>query len=66
VERVGVPGEGVRYTHVMDRAADNWEVFLRLDEQRCDWIVRASSLHRKVVRDAEPMSLESALSQETE
>jgi hypothetical protein len=53
VAAVGAPAAGVRYTHVMDRAADNWELFRELRRQGCDWVVRASATNRKVrVRNA--------------
>lgn len=48
VDAVGPPAAGVRYTQVMDRAADNWELFRTLRRNRCDWIVRASATNRKV------------------
>jgi len=61
VEEVGTPAEGVRYTHVMDRAADNWEVLLRMQLRGTDWIVRASTLTRKILHEKGRMSLEEAL-----
>lgn len=48
VDAVGPPAAGVRYTHVMDRAADNWELFRTLKSHGCDWVVRASATNRKV------------------
>lgn len=64
VELVGAPAVGVRYTHLMDRAADNWELFRTLRAQDCDWVVRASATNRKVrvgAEDARLVTLEEAL-----
>lgn len=66
IDLVGAASPGVRYTHVMDRAADNWEVFLSLRRRGCDWVVRASSLHRTVLHRSGRLSLEQALSCGTE
>jgi hypothetical protein len=63
VDRVGAPRDGVQYTHVMDRAADNWEVFLHLHLQKCDWVVRSSKPMRKVMHESDCLSLEDALKQ---
>jgi hypothetical protein len=63
VERVGSAAAGVRYTHVMDRAADNWELFVHLDRQRCDWVVRASTLTRRIRRQSASLSLDQALAE---
>jgi len=46
VERIGPPAEGVRFIHVYDRGADNFEVFCRLKNARCDWVIRAARLNR--------------------
>lgn len=48
VERIGSPPAGAQWIHVMDREADNFEVFAQCQEQRTDWVVRASQLKRKV------------------
>jgi len=49
VDQVGPPGEGVQLVHVCDRGADDFEVFCRLLQNHCDWVVRASSLQRNVI-----------------
>ena len=46
VDLVGPPAEGVRFIHVFDRGADNFEVFGRLLQARGDWVIRASQLKR--------------------
>jgi len=48
IDQIGPPAPGVRFTHVMDRGADNFEVFCHLLLQRSDWVVRASHLQRNV------------------
>ncbi len=52
IDLVGPPPERTRYLHVLDRGADNLEVFCHLLEQRSDWVIRAAQLHR-VVHDTE-------------
>jgi hypothetical protein len=48
IDEIGPPAPEVRFTHVMDRGADNFEVYCHLLQQRSDWIVRASHLNRQV------------------
>jgi hypothetical protein len=48
IDLVGKPAEGVTYTHVCDRGADNFEVFCRLLLQRSQWVIRAAQLDRLV------------------
>jgi len=48
VEQVGRPAPGVRYTHVFDRGADNFEVYCRLLLTGTDWVVRAAQLKRLI------------------
>ena len=66
IDRVGAPADGVQYVHVFDRGADNIEVFCHAAQQRSDWVIRASSLHRTVVEETadgplEPASLRAVL-----
>jgi hypothetical protein len=49
IGQVGRPAEAVRFTHVFDRGADNFEVYCRLLQNRCDWVVRVSHEKRKVL-----------------
>lgn len=49
IDQIGVPSEGVQLVHVCDRGADDFEVFCHLLQNNCDWVVRASSLHRHVI-----------------
>jgi hypothetical protein len=49
IDAVGPPPAGVQWVHVLDRGADNFEVFCHLRQQHSDGVVRASHLHRKIV-----------------
>ncbi|MEA1952108.1 MAG: IS4 family transposase [Planctomycetota bacterium] len=49
IDQIGRPDEGVQLVHVCDRGADDFEVFCHLLQNDCDWVVRASSLHRHVI-----------------
>ncbi len=49
IDQIGQPDEGVQLVHVCDRGADDFEVFCHLLQNNCDWVVRASSLHRHVI-----------------
>ena len=49
VDAIGKPAEGVQFIHVMDRGADNFEVYCHMLLQDCDWVVRASHLKRKII-----------------
>ena len=48
IDQVGKPPSGTQWIHVMDREADNFEVFLHCREQACDWVVRVRTRLRKV------------------
>lgn len=48
IELVGAAPEGVQFTHVFDRGADNFEVYCRLVLNRAGWVVRAAQLKRLV------------------
>jgi hypothetical protein len=48
VEQVGKAATDVRYTHVFDRGADNFEVYCRLVLTPADWVVRAAQLKRLI------------------
>ena len=48
IDLVGPAPEGVTFTHVFDRGADNFEVYCRLILSRNGWVVRAAQLKRKV------------------
>jgi hypothetical protein len=48
IDEVGSPPEGSKWTHVLDRGADNFEVYCHLLLNRCDWVVRVKHLKRVV------------------
>jgi hypothetical protein len=62
IDQVGSPSEGVQYIHVLDRGADNLDVFCHCREQRTDWVIRSAQLHRNVSdSDGASMSLREQL-----
>jgi hypothetical protein len=48
IHQVGPAAEQVRYTHVFDRGADNFEVYCQLLAVETDWVVRAAQLTRRI------------------
>jgi hypothetical protein len=48
IDQVGPPAAATTWVHVLDRGADNFDVYCHCRQQRSDWVVRASMLHRKV------------------
>jgi hypothetical protein len=48
IERIGSPPPGVKWLHVCDRGADDYEVFLRALHHGCGFVIRAARLNRKV------------------
>ena len=48
IDAVGAAPENVRFTHVLDRGADNFEVYCHLASNKVDFVVRAAQLHRKL------------------
>jgi hypothetical protein len=48
IELVGPAPDGVTFTHVFDRGADNFEVYCRLVFSQTNWVVRAAQLTRRV------------------
>jgi hypothetical protein len=57
IDQVGPPSEQVRFTHVFDRGADNFEVYCHLLLTRTDWVIRAAQLKRLVLVDGETIQL---------
>jgi len=49
IELAGPAPEHVRFTHVFDRGADNFEVYCRLMQSQTDWVVRVAQLRRRVI-----------------
>jgi hypothetical protein len=48
IRQVGEPSSQVRYTHVFDRGADNFEVYCQLVLTHGDWVVRAAQQKRTI------------------
>jgi hypothetical protein len=48
IDRVGSPPAGVKWLHVCDRGADDYEVYLHARQQGCGWVIRAAHLNRRV------------------
>lgn len=46
IDQVGPPPEGVKWLHVCDRGADDYEVYCHAYLNRCGWVVRACRLNR--------------------
>ena len=58
IDQIGPPAEGVRWVHVMDRGADNFEVYCHCQEQHAGWVVRVTQKARTVlVPDGRTMPL---------
>lgn len=48
IDEIGRPPEGVKWIHVCDRGADDYEVYCRAFLNGCGWVVRAARLNRKI------------------
>jgi hypothetical protein len=58
IDQVGPPAEGVHWVHVMDRGADNFEVYCHCRQQQADWVVRVTQKQRLVLAcDGQTMAL---------
>jgi hypothetical protein len=49
IDAVGSPAEGVELVHVLDRGADNFEVYCHCLEQKADWVVRVTQKQRTIL-----------------
>jgi hypothetical protein len=49
IDLVGPAPQGVRFTHVFDRGADNFEVYCHLVLSQTGWVVRAAQRKRRIV-----------------
>jgi len=62
IDQVGPPPEGVRWVHVMDRGADNFEVYCHCVEQHSEWVVRVTQRERNILApDGRKLPLEAYL-----
>jgi hypothetical protein len=58
IDEIGPPPQAdVRFTHVCDRGADNFEVYCHFLLRRVDWVVRAAQLKRLVQVDGQSQQL---------
>ena len=48
IDDIGPPPADVKWVHVCDRGADDYEVYLRAFLNHCGWVVRVARLNRKV------------------
>ncbi len=48
MDRISAPPQGVKWVHVCDRGADDYEVFLRAIHHGCGFVIRAARLNRRV------------------
>jgi hypothetical protein len=63
IDDIGPPTNGMKWIHVCDRGADDFEVFCRALRQKCEFVIRASRLNRKVFDPAgKKLSLDHFLS----
>lgn len=49
IDAIGSPPPGVKWLHVCDQAADDYEVFLHANQQGCGWVIRACRHNRLIV-----------------
>jgi hypothetical protein len=52
IDQVGRPPPNVQWIQVLDRGADNYEVFVHARVQQNEWVIRAAQLARKVQNSA--------------
>lgn len=65
IDQVGPPTTDATFIHVLDRGADNVDVFCHCRERRCDWVIRAAQLHRITEDDScKSLSLRAHLDQQ--
>jgi hypothetical protein len=48
IDQVGIPAPQVQFTHVLDRSADNFEVFCHLVLNRSDYVIWVAQLKRAI------------------
>jgi len=49
IDQIGPPPSDVKWLHVCDRGADDYEVFLRAFLNDCSWVIRTARLNRNVL-----------------
>ena len=63
IDDIGSPTNGMKWIHVCDRGADDFEVFCRALRQKCGFVIRASRLNRKVLHESRKLPLAQLLDQ---
>jgi transposase-like protein/transposase Tn5 family protein/DDE family transposase len=53
IDRIGPAPAEATWVHVMDREADNYEVFYHCLEQRTGWVIRTRTMMRKILLDVQ-------------
>ena len=53
IDQVGPPPAGVRWLHVCDRGADDYEVYCHAFLNQCGWVIRACRLNRIIQTEPE-------------
>ena len=62
IDAIGRPADGVELVHVLDRGADNFEVYCHCLQNEVDWVVRVTQKHRNILTpDGGPMQLQKYL-----
>lgn len=62
VDKIGPAPVDCQWIHVFDRGGDNFEAMCRIRLAKCDWIIRAAKLNRKVITEScEKMHLKQAI-----
>ena len=52
IDQIGSPPPEVKWLHVCDRGADDYEVYLRASLNSCGWVIRTARQNRKVRTEA--------------
>jgi len=66
IDQIGPPPADVRWIHVCDRGADDYEVYLRAFCTKCGWVIRVARLNRKIVNaSGHLLTLEEHLADQT-
>ena len=62
VNQIGSPPPETCWVHVVDRGADDFEFYYHCQKARTDWVARAKSLNRKIIKpDGDQVELSSYL-----
>lgn len=51
IDQIGPPPSGVKWLHVCDRGADDYEVYCHAHRNRCGWVIRACRLNRIILTE---------------